>query len=155
MNKQKERSLRILSSLKVSKLPFNIKDDNYSNLGKIISEFFYFVSNVRNGNASLKWCFANIKRTKIFLQIFTANEENRETYKEEIAKNISEYSYKTIAKIIDEGLARGYYVALEVDGNPSRDSKIKNIRPSEDLITSFLNLSIDIIHYIDSKKMRP
>ena len=152
MNKQKERSIRIFSNLKISKLPFNIKENNYSELGKEILEFLNFVSSEHNKSTALKWCFLNIKRTKIFLQIFTANEENREIYKEEISKNIPEYSYKTIAKIIDEGLDKGYYVALGVDENQSKDTKIKNIRPSEDLVASFLNLSIDIIHYIESRK---
>ena len=74
-----------------------------------------------------------------------------EIYKEEIAKNISEYSYKTIAKIIDDGLLLGHFVLLSPDGTNGKDNKIKNIRPSEELITSFMNLSIDIISYIDKK----
>ena len=84
MNKQKERSIRIFSNLKISKLPSHIKEDNYSELGKEILEFLNFVSREHNKSIALKWCFLNIKRTKIFLQIFTANEENREIYKEEI-----------------------------------------------------------------------
>lgn len=152
MNKQKERSIRIFSNLKISKLPSHIKEDNYSELGKEILEFLNFVSREHNKSIALKWCFLNIKRTKIFLQIFTANEENREIYKEEISKNIPEYSYKTIAKIIDDGIKKKYFILLTPDGDVSKDGKIKNIRPSEELITDFLNLSIEIIAYIEKNK---
>ena len=44
MTKQKERSIRIFSNLKISKLPSHIKEDNYSELGKEILEFLNFVS---------------------------------------------------------------------------------------------------------------
>ena len=80
------------------------------------------------------------------MQIFHANEAGREIYKEEIAKNIPEYSYKTIAKIIDEGFVKGYYISLKVDGTPGKDGKVKNIRPSEELIIDFLNLCLEFIY---------
>ena len=96
----------------------------------------------------LRWCFSTVKRFKIFLEIFNANEEGREVYKEEIAKKISEYSYKTISKIIDDGNKKGIYVLLQPDGKAGTDSKIKNIRPSEELIVDFLNWNIDIFDSI-------
>ena len=98
----------------------------------------------------MNWCFANIKRVKTFLQIFHANQQGKEMYKEEIAKNLPEYSYKTIAKIIDDGLNKKYFVLLAADGVATTDAKVKNIRPSEDLIVDFLNLSLEIMSYIDT-----
>ena len=86
------------------------------------------------------------------MQIFHANQSGVETYKEEIAKNLSEYSYKTIAKIVDDGISKKHFVLLPPDGAAGSDAKVKNIRPSEELITDFLNFSLDIISYIDKKK---
>ena len=52
-------------------------------------------------------------------------------------------------KIIDEGILKGYYIPLEVDGTPGRDGKVKNIRPSEQLIIDFLNYCLEISHAFD------
>ena len=91
-----------------------------------------------------------MKRFKVFLEIFYANEKGQEIYKEEIAKRISEYSYKTISKIIDDGHEKGIYIDLKPDGEGGTDAKIKNIRPSEELITDFLNWFIDIFEILDT-----
>ena len=151
MIEQKLRDKRILSKLNLDKLSVKLKGGTFKSLGTEISDFIHFVFETRKGTGSLNWCFANIKRIKIFLLIFHANESGSEIYKEEIAKNISEYSYKTIAKIIDDGLKKGYFILLTPDGIASSDGKIKNIRPSEELVTDFLNLSIEIISYIEKK----
>jgi len=107
---------------------------------------------VRKNSESLNWCFANIKRIKIFLLIFHANESGNEIYKEEIAKNLTEYSYKTIAKIIDDGIKKNHFIFLTPDGTAGKDGKIKNIRPSENLIIDFLNLSIEVLTRFEEKK---
>ena len=151
MKEQEIREKRILSRLNLDKLPYKIENNTFKTLGAEVSTFIHYVFSMRQKSESLNWCFANIKRVKIFLQIFHANELGCKIYKEEIAKNISEYSYKTIAKIIDDGLLLGHFVLLSPDGTNGKDNKIKNIRPSEELITSFMNLSIDIISYIDKK----
>jgi len=155
MTEQGLREKRILSKLKLDKLPQLLQDGTFKTLGAEVSNFIHHVFSERVKSASLNWCFTNMKRAKIFLKIFHANEMGTEIYKEEIAKNIPEYSYKTISKIIDEGLAKGYYILLEPDSSISgKDGKIKNIRPSEELIVDFLNLSISIISYIDKKKIK-
>ena len=54
-----------------------------------------------------------------------------------------EYSYKTIATIVDEGVEKGYYVPLDpLTNKVVKDKKIKNIRPSEEIVTAFLNWNI-------------
>ena len=151
MNEHELRSKRIQANLKLEKLPPKLKKLNIKDLGSIISNFIHHVFRERVKSDSLNWCFGNIKRVKIFLQIFHANQEGKEIYKEEIAKNLSEYSYKTIAKIIDEGLIKKHFVLLVTDGEVGKDTKVKNIRPSEELITDFLNLSLEIISYIDNQ----
>ena len=150
---QKLRDMRIQASLNLEKLPYDLKKKSFKLLGLKISEFIHYVFTIQHKTESLKWCFANIKRIKIFLQVFHANESGKEIYKEEIAKNLTEYSYKTIAKIIDDAIQNGYFVLLSPDGSASKDGKIKNIRPSEELITDFLNLSIEMISYIDKNKL--
>ena len=78
-----------------------------------------------------------------------ANERGLPIYKEEIAKKLTEYSYKTIATIIDEGIQKGFYVPLEPyensEGKKNLDKKVKNIRPSLDLIADFYNWNIERI----------
>ena len=60
-----------------------------------------------------------------------------------------EYSYKTIATIIDEGALKGFYVPLQPyassDEKKIFDKKVKNIRPSVELISSFYNWNIERI----------
>ena len=144
MEKQKQREDRIYSNLKLDKLPFILERKNFKILGKSVSLAFREIYNEQVESEQLKWVFSTVKRFKIFLQIFYANENGDEIYKEEIAKKVPEYSYKTISKIIDDGHAKGVYVSLEPDGEIGTDAKIKNIRPSEILMTDFLNWSINI-----------
>jgi len=144
MQKQKEREDRIYSKLKLEKLPFRLKRENFKTLGNAVSLAFHEIYNNQVKSDQLKWVFSTVKRFKIFLAIFYANEKGEQVYKEEIAKKIPEYSYKTISKIIDDGHIKGIYIALEPDGDNGTDAKIKNIRPSEALMVDFLNWSIDI-----------
>ena len=149
MTKQNERDQRIYSKLNLDKLSYKLNYNHFKDLGGSISHIVKHVNNVRANSKTLSWCFANVKKTKIFMLIFHANEAGHEIYKEEISKNIPEYSYKTIAKIIDEGIAKGIYVSIKPDGKSGTDSKVKNIRPSEELIIDFLNLCIEIVHSVD------
>jgi len=150
MSKQEEREARIYSKLKLEKLPFKLKQENFKLLGSTISLAFREIYNNQVESEQLKWTFSTVKRFKIFLEIFYANERGEEIYKEEIAKKVPEYSYKTISKIIDDGHAKGIYVPLKPDGETGTDAKIKNIRPSEDLMIDFLNWSINIYELLDN-----
>ena len=154
MSEQKLRIERINNNLKLGKLPNSLNKIDAKKLGSSVSDFVSYVFAERKKSESLNWVFTNIKRAKIFFQVFHANQSGSEIYKEEIAKNLSEYSYKTIAKIVVDGLSRKYFVLLPPDGDPGRDAKVKNIRPSEELITDFLNLSLEIITYVDKKKLK-
>ena len=150
MQKQKEREDRIYSKLKLEKLPFRLKRENFKTLGNAVSLAFHEIYNNQVKSNQLKWVFSTVKRFKIFLTIFYANEKGDEIYKEEIAKKVPEYSYKTISKIIDDGNAKGVYVSLDPDGDSGTDAKIKNIRPSEELMIDFLNWSINIFELLDN-----
>ena len=69
MDEQKFRDKRILDKLDLDKLKHKLKEDTFKTLGSEISSFIHFVYAVRKKSTSLNWCFANIKRVKIFLQI--------------------------------------------------------------------------------------
>jgi hypothetical protein len=150
MEKQKQREARIFTKLNLEKLPFKLKQENFKILGKSISLAFREIYSNQVESERLKWTFSTVKKFKIFLEIFYANEKGEEIYKEEISKKIPEYSYKTISKIIDEGYAKGIYLALKPDGEVGTDAKIKNIRPSEELMVDFLNWSINIFSLLNN-----
>ena len=154
MDKQKEREQRIYSKLKLEKLPFILEKKNFKILGNAVSLAFHAIYNNQVKSEQLRWVFSTVKRFKIFLEIFYANEHGEEIYKEQIAKKIPEYSYKTISKIIDDGQAKGIYVSLKPDGESGTDNKIKNIRPSEELMVDFLNWSINIFELVNNTVKR-
>tara|TARA_B100000787_G_C16124045_1_gene264095 strand:- start:324 stop:797 length:474 start_codon:yes stop_codon:yes gene_type:complete len=154
MDKQKERENRIFSKLRLEKLPFKLEQNSFKILGNAISLTFRQIYKDQVESDQLKWVFSTVKRFKIFLEIFYANERGKEIYKEEIAKKIPEYSYKTISKIIDDGQAKGIYVSLKPDGESGTDNKIKNIRPSEELMVDFLNWSINIFELVNNTVKR-
>ena len=149
MDKQDQREDRIYSKLDLEKLPFKLKRENFKILGNGVSLAFREIYSNQVESQKLKWIFSTVKRFKIFLEIFHANEKGDEIYKEEIAKKIPEYSYKTISKIIDDGQIKGIYITLKPDGGSSTDAKIKNIRPSEELMADFLNWSINIFDLLN------
>ena len=148
MSEHKLREKRILAKLNLDRLPYELEKGSFKTLGARISNFIHQVFLMQQNTKSINWCFANIKKAKIFFLIFHANENNKQIYKEEISKKLPEYSYKTISKIVDEGIEKGHFTLLSIDGENGKDRKIKNIRPSEELVSDFLNLGIEIISYI-------
>ena len=140
------RENNILKNINLAKLPFKILDRDLFNFTKELSFNLKKIFSLSIQKESVKWCFSSQKKIKIFLMIFDANENIKSIYKEEIAKRLPEYSYKTVASIIDEGLDKGYFVNLKSsDLNKINDKKIHNIRPSEELTSDFINWNIDAI----------
>ena len=142
------RDQRILSQVNLEKLPFKISVDNFSD--RYLEMFLDLkpLFKYQEGDYAMKWCLSTEKKMKVFLLIFEANEQGREIYKENISSQLPEYSYKTIAQIIDQGIAKGYFVKLAPRRCEMKDSKIRNIRPSEDLVVEFMNWNIDLISTI-------
>jgi hypothetical protein len=153
-SRARDRVEEIFKKINADKLPFQISPSRLNELGIDIAEELNNVFQGINMCPSLKWCLSTIKRAKVFTLVYQANERGLPIYKEEIAKKLPEYSYKTIATIIDEGTQKGYYVPLEPyensDGKKTLDKKVKNIRPSLDLIASFYNWNIDRISKISN-----
>ena len=144
-----DRVEQIFKKINVDKLPFKISPQNLNALGINIAEDLNDIFQGINMSPALKWCLSTVKKAKVFTLVYQANERGLPIYKEEIAKKLPEYSYKTIATIIDEGTQKGYYVPLEPyessEGKKIQDKKVKNIRPSLELIAAFYNWNIDRI----------
>ena len=155
--KNNVREINILKGINLAKLPFKILDKDLFKFTKELSLKLNKIFSLSDQKESIKWCFSSQKKLKVFLIIFNANENLKSIYKEEISKKLSEYSYKTIATIVDEGLSKGYFVNLKSpDTDKIKDKKIHNIRPSVELIADFINWNIDAIcilkNYCDLKK---
>ena len=140
-----QRQKNIISKLNLKKLPFKISLDNICSLNLKMARHSRSVLNLQKGKPSIEWCYSTIKKYKVFLIIFEANELGEEMYKEKISSKLPEYSYKTIAQIVDEGIEKKIFINLEARKKRKTDSKIRNIRPSEDVIIEFINQQIDLL----------
>ena len=140
-----KRTNRIISKLNLKKLPFKITEEqfcsSYTEMFKELTPLFRYQPH----EYAMKWCLSSEKRMRVFLLVFEANEFGKEIYKESISSEIPEYSYKTIAQIIDDGLKKGYFIKLAPRTKISTDAKIRNIRPSEELVIEFINWNIDLL----------
>ena len=144
-NEDQRRQKNIISKLNLKKLPFNIATDKICDLNLEMARHSRIVLKYEEDRSGLKWVFSSIKKYKVFLVIFEANELGLEIYKEKISSKLPEYSYKTIAQIIDEGVSKKFFLKLKARANQSTDLKIRNVRPSEDLIIEFVNWKIELL----------
>ena len=140
-----KRQKNIIDKLNLQKLPFNISPDKICDLNLEMARHSKLVLKYEEDKTGLKWVFSSIKKYKVFLVIFEANELGIEIYKEKISSKLPEYSYKTIAQIVDEGVSKNIFLKLKARVNQSKDLKIRNLRPSEDLIVEFINWKIELI----------
>ena len=140
-----KREQRIISKLNLRELPFKITTDNFCTRYKEIFLDLKPLFEYKLEKNAMKWCFSTEKKVKVFLLIFEANELGKEIYKESISNQLPEYSYKTIAQIIDQGLEKKFFIKLPPRNIETKDSKIRNIRPSEELIVDFINWNIELI----------
>ena len=151
-----KRTKRIISKLNLKKLPFKITEEqfcsSYTEMFRELTPLFKYEPH----EYAMKWCLSTEKRMRVFLLIFEANELGEEIYKESISSKLPEYSYKTIAQIIDDGIKKGYFIKLAPRTKISTDTKIRNIRPSEELVIEFINWNIDLLSTFSnfSKKFR-
>tara|TARA_B100000787_G_C15995832_1_gene207862 strand:- start:10 stop:555 length:546 start_codon:yes stop_codon:yes gene_type:complete len=140
-----KRQNNIISKLNLKKLPFDIPIDKICDLNLEMARHSKLVLKYEEDKTGIKWIFSSIKKYKVFLVIFEANELGIETYKEKISNQLPEYSYKTIAQIIDEGVSKKIFLNLKARACQSKDLKIRNVRPSEDLIIEFINWKIELL----------
>ncbi len=145
-----DRANEIIKKLNTEKLPFKINSKNLNKFGLDIANDLSTIFSGISICPTLKWCLSTVKKAKVFIIIYQANERGNSIYKEEISKMLPEYSYKTIATIVDEGVEKKAYISLEPFLGGVKDKKIKNIRPSMQLISSFLNWNIERISTVSN-----
>ena len=140
-----KRQKNIISKLNLTKLPFNISPDKMCALNLEMARHSSAVLKYQEDKSGIKWIFSSIKKYKVFLIIFEANELGEEIYKEKISSKLPEYSYKTVAQIIDDGVSKNFFIKLGVRASKTKDLKIRNVRPSEEVIIEFINWKIDLL----------
>ena len=140
-----QRDQRINSKLNLKKLPFKITIDNFCTRYTEMFLDFKPLFQYQSEGQGMKWCFATEKRLKVFLIIFEASQLGKECYKENISNLLTEYSYKTIAQIVDQGVEKNFFMKMVARNFETKDSKIRNIRPSEELVVEFVNWNIELI----------
>jgi|TARA_B110000881_G_C18142681_1_gene302233 hypothetical protein len=143
--RERDRVLEIIKKVNLKTSPLNLDKNNFTFFAKDLAKNLADNFSAIGTYPDLKWCLSTIKKTKVFLKIYQDNEFGLRCYKEEIAKNLNEYSYKSVAVIVDEGISKGYFISLEPIENKIIDKKIKNIRPSKELLISFYNWNIERI----------
>ena len=148
--KDASRERRIIKNLKLDKLPFKIRPENFCDFSINVVKDHRAIFSLKGRLDCTSWCLSSMKKFKIFLLIFEANELGVEIYKEQIASKLPDYSYKTVASIIDEGLKKKYFIKLPPRLSKIKDLKIRNIRPSEELTADFINWNIDAISILNS-----
>ena len=139
------REKRIVKRLNLQKLPFKIGVNEFCSMYIDMMQELRQSFKYQNDKPGMAWCLSTIKKFKVFLLIFEANELGVEVYKESMSNKLPEYSYKTIAQIVDEGLEKGFFIKMPARIEEKHDLKIRNIRPSEDLTVEFINSNIDMI----------
>ena len=92
------------------------------------------------GETCLKWFLKTMKRYHVLLQIMSLYGKNSFAYKEQIIKNLNEYSNKTILHIVNEALTKKYIIYIS--NNIVTDSKKKLIVPSPLLLSSYIHWNI-------------
>lgn len=149
-----KREKKITSKLNLKKLPFKVSKENfcsrYAEMFKEMTPLFKY----KEEEYAMKWCLSTEKRMKVFLLIFESNQLGKEIYKEKIANKLPEYSYKTVAQIIDEGIIKKFFVNLPPRAYILKDAKVRNIRPSEDLVIEFINWHIDLISVLSKFQIK-
>ena len=99
-----KRQKNIISKLNLAKLPFDISPDRMCALNLEMARHSSAVLKYQEDKSGIKWIFSSIKKYKVFLIIFESNELGEEIYKEKISSKLPEYSYKTVAQIVDDGI---------------------------------------------------
>ena len=149
-----KREKKITSKLNLKKLPFKISKENfcsrYAEMFKAMTPLFKY----KEEEYAMKWCLSTEKRIKVFLLIFESNQLGKEIYKEKLANKLPEYSYKTVAQIVDEGIVKKFFVNLPPRAHIIKDGKVRNIRPSEDLVIEFINWHIDLISVLSKFQIK-
>ena len=100
MNKQKKEEEEYILQLKLEKLPFKLKEENFKILGNAVSLVFHEIYKIKLKAINLKWVFSTVKRFKIFLEIFYANEKGEKFTKKRLQKKFLNTHIKQYLKLL-------------------------------------------------------
>ena len=132
---------KIISGINVANLNLKINSpEQLKNLLYNVNKFMTKRLENLDGEECLKWFLKNMKKYQTLLIIMNLYSKNSSTYKEEIIKNLSAYSSKTILLIIDEALLKKYLIYKKNAENG--DNKKKLIEPSSELLIAYINWNI-------------
>ena len=89
MNEKTDRANEIIKKLKTAKLPFKINSNNLNKFGLDIANDLTTILSAISICPTLKWCLSTVKKAKVFIIIYQANERGNPIYKEEISTSVS------------------------------------------------------------------
>ena len=140
-NTKQELYEKIIKKIDLNNL--NLRIDSPEKLKNLLCNVNKFMTKRledADGEECLKWFLKNMKKYQTLLIIMSLYSKNSSTYKEEIIKNLSTYSHKTILQIIDEALLKKYLIYKKNAENG--DNKKKLIEPSSELLIAYINWNI-------------
>ena len=135
--------LKVKNKINLQNLNFKIDSEKkLVFLFKSINKFMIQRLECVKHDECLTYFLQNMKRYKVMTSIMESYLINSgSTYKEEIIKKLSIYSYKTISSIIDDSLDRGYI--KYVSNSPLK--KTKKFRPTSTLISNYINWTLHTV----------
>ena len=135
--------LKVKNKINLQNLNFKIDSEKkLVFLFKSINKFMIQRLECVKHDECLTYFLQNMKRYKVMTSIMESYLINSgSTYKEEIIKKLSIYSYKTISNIIDDSLERGYI--KYVSSSPRK--KTKKFRPTSTLISNYINWTLQTV----------
>ena len=159
-----ERHKRIIKKVNLTKLPFKISETKFRDFASETTKIFIEIFKERESNESLRWCFSTVKKGSIWISFGHALNKIRQEDIVEIEENIQlaglkkiepqegnvqDYIDTVLEQKLSEGIEKGFYVELKPRVQNIKDAKIKNLRPSEEVASAFINWYIKIINSFD------
>jgi hypothetical protein len=142
-DEQRKRFNNVAIALKSSYASIHVKYDldfekatELRSISAALSSVQLVKSNFAKSNKHLSFFYENRDKWALLNQIFLLSNLGKASYKELLSKKIN-VSDKTLQKYIAQGLKAGLLVKMKPFLDVSTDGRIKNIRPSEEVIIAY------------------
>ncbi len=132
---------KIISKINLTNL--NLKINSTEQLKSLLCNVNKFMTKRLedlDGEECLKWFLKNMIKYETLLIIMSLYNKNSSTYKEEIIRNLSKYSHKTVLLIINDALLKKYLIYKTNDEKTNQKKKL--IEPSSELLIAYINWNI-------------
>ncbi|MDB3942039.1 hypothetical protein N9366_00330 [Candidatus Pelagibacter sp.] len=142
--------LKIIKKINHKNIKFKIDSEEKLNLIIVgVNEFMVRRIDSYSINEIINYFTQNMKRYRVLVMVMNEYSiKAKATYKEQIAKKLTLYSYKTVSNIIDETIDKGYFKYVR-SPNKNDKKKIKSFRPSSALVSSYINWTLENVAAID------